>query len=137
MSASWLLLMWLALLAQGWYCWYRRRRRRPPAAAPVDCRSWGQTKQNLYGFLGFYYTHWATFGQELGLSIFVDEFSTAFLAYLSFHMARRTDGKVMGKICHAVLRVLFYLKITADPAYSNEEITRFQEQVGTLWLLPC
>ena len=87
-------------------------------------------KHNLFGFFGFYYTHYATPGQQLGFCIIRDEFSTAFLSYLTFHMKRRTDGKVMGKICHAVWRVLSYLKITSVPIYSPASLTQFKEQVG-------
>lgn len=88
-------------------------------------------KQNLFGFFGFYHTHYAAPGQQLQLSILRAEFSTAFLSYLTFHMRRRTDGKVMGKICHAVMRVLYYLKITSDPPYSPDHNAQFKEQVGS------
>jgi hypothetical protein len=101
------------------------------------CRSWGQVKQNLWGFFGFYLTHYSTPGQQLGLAILRDEFSTAFLSYLTFHMRRRTDGKVMGKILHAVMRVLYYLKITSAPIYSPQLSTEFKEQVGTLGAAPA
>ena len=76
-----------------------------------ECRSWGQVRHNLFGFFGFYHTHYATPGQHLELCILREEFSTAFMSYLAFHMKRKTGGKVMAKMCHCVWRVLHYLKI--------------------------
>lgn len=99
---------------------------------PTVRRSWGHTKQHIYGCLGFIYQHIVPAVRVLDLTAIRDHFHPGCTSYISFLYKRHTEGDYMAKVCYTIIRVLCYLEATAQPPYDAAAKALHARQLATI-----